>query len=622
MGISASFRALEGLPLEQRIAYAEAALRESYPDLQAAAFEALSDPGRLGRPELVLPHYPALSPEIKRRVGALRDRFLPAARALLSSERDAARRIGYEALAALDPWGSAGVLVRGLEDASPLVREVAASLLEGLGSRALAAFVAVRLHADAAELAFLESQRAVLVELAGAVLRLYPRHSKRVFLEVAVEMGQDLYAVLCDAVLVRGEPATVRALLQVLQSASAEPAVETLFRLAGESNPRLREPALDILRRRNDPGFPGLVAVVLSRLPAAEFEALAARSTEIPWWPGVESNPALEIEAALRLLDFVARSGVPARRKQEMLMAFRRSPYPEVRVRVLSALQGLEPADLASIAASCFGDPAEEVQLAAARALIAADPPNRARLLAPLLGSEHEAVRSFVRREVAGESFDRLLRSFNRLDPATREAAARALAKIDARILDRLAEETASLDAERRLAALRLVGALDAGEALGETLAGLLADPDRRVRATAVKVVQLAGSAEGRRLLENCLTDPDRRVRANAVEAFEDAGDETCVPKLIPLLNDGDNRVRANAAKALCRYERPEGRATLEAMLRDPAEAVRVSAVWALGQSVLPDAASRLASHAERETSEAVRARVAEALAARKAAAP
>jgi quinoprotein glucose dehydrogenase len=190
------------------------------------------------------------------------------------------------------------------------------------------------------------------------------------------------------------------------------------------------------------------------------------------------------------------------------------------------------------------------------------------------------------------------------------------------RILDRLAEETASLDAERRLAALRLVGALDAGEALGETLAGLLADPDRRVRATAVKVVQLAGSAEGRRLLENCLVDPDRRVRANAVEAFEDAGDETCVPRLIPLLNDVDNRVRANAAKALCRYDRPEGRATLEAMLRDPAEAVRVSAVWALGQSVLSDAGSRLAAHAERETSEAVRARVAEALAARKAAAP
>jgi HEAT repeat protein len=622
MGISASFRAIDELPAEQRLPYAEAALREAYPELQAAAFEVLADPGRLGRPELILPHYPSLSPALKRRVGELRDRFLPAARALLSAERDAARRIGYEALAALDPWGSAPLLLRGLEDASPLVREVSGVLLESLGARALSQFVAVRLHADSAALAFLEAQRAVLAELVPALLRLYPRHSKRVFLEVAVEMGPDAYAALCDVVLVRGEPASVRALLQVLSTASSEPAVETLFRLAAETNPRLREPALDILKRRTDPGFPGLVAVVLSRLSAADFDALASRSSEIPWWPGVEANPTLDAESALRLLDFAVRSAVPGRRKQDLILSLRRSPYPEVRIRVLAALQSLEVPDFAGIAASCLGDPSEDVQLAAARAVAAADPPNRARLLAPLLASESEAVRRFVQREVAGASFDRLLRSFGRLEPATREAAARALAKIDPRILDRLADETASLDAERRLAALRLVEALDAGAELRDVLAGLLADSDRRVRATAVKVVQLAGSPEVRRLLEAALQDPDKRVRANAVEAFEDAGDETCVPKLLPLLADGDNRVRANAAKALIRFERPEGRATLEAMLRDPVEAVRVSAVWALGQSVLSDATSRLEAHAEREPSEAVRARVAEALAQRKAAAP
>jgi HEAT repeat protein len=622
MGISASFRAIGDLPAERRLAFAEAALLEPYPELQAAALEVLADPAGLGRPDLVLPHFPALSPALKRRVGELRDVFLPAARAMLSAERDAARRIGYEAIAALDPWSSASVLARGLEDVSSLIREVVAVLLEGIGSRALAHYVAVRLHGDPASRDFLDSQRAVLLDLVATLVRIFPRHSKRVFLELAVEQGPDAYPLLADAVLARGEPATVRALLQVLLTSSAQPAVAILFRLAAETNPRLREPALEVLRRRTDAGFPGLVAAELARLPEADFDALAARSAELPWWPGVEANPTLDPESAVRILDFVERSAVPPRRKQEMILAFRRSPYPEVRVRVLSALQKREVADLADIAAGCLSDPAEEVQLAAARAVIAANPPNRTRLLAPLLASESEAVRRLAQREVASASFDRLLRSFGRLDPATREAAARALAKIDARILDRLAEETASLDADRRLAALRLVDTLDAGEALRDTLLGLLSDPDRRVRATAVKVVQLAGSPEGRRLIEACLGDPDRRVRANAVEAFEDAGDPDCVPTLLPLLEDADNRVRANAAKALCRFGRPEGRETLEAMLRDDVEVVRLSAVWALGQAVFPGAGELLTSRAAQEGSEAVRAKIAEALERLKEASP
>jgi HEAT repeat protein len=81
-------------------------------------------------------------------------------------------------------------------------------------------------------------------------------------------------------------------------------------------------------------------------------------------------------------------------------------------------------------------------------------------------------------------------------------------------------------------------------------------------------------------------------------------------------VNDPDNRVRANAAKALAVFGRPEGRSTLEAMLRDADESMRLSAAWALGQVRLEGARAILEERSRVETIPAVSARIAEALAA------
>jgi HEAT repeat protein len=152
---------------------------------------------------------------------------------------------------------------------------------------------------------------------------------------------------------------------------------------------------------------------------------------------------------------------------------------------------------------------------------------------------------------------------------------------------------------------------VDAETDLRQNLMALLNDPDRRVRATAIKIVQLAGSTEGMRLLVTALGDPDRRVRANAVEAFEDGGDALCVPLLRPFLQDPDNRVRANAAKAVWTLGSEEGRATLLSMLGHEEELMRLSAVWAIGEIRFPGAVDLLIAHVEGERSEAVRAKIA-----------
>src|SRR5207248_2868134 len=127
----------------------------------------------------------------------------------------------------------------------------------------------------------------------------------------------------------------------------------------------------------------------------------------------------------------------------------------------------------------------------------------------------------------------------------------------------------------RRLRALRVIDYVDAETDLRQNLMALLNDPDRRVRATAIKIVQLTDSADGMRLLVAALSDPDHRVRANAIEAFEDGGDGRCVPILLPFLRDTDNRVRVNAAKAVWTFGNEEGKRTIQAMLNNADEAMR-----------------------------------------------
>src|SRR5688572_4350055 len=101
MGISASFEAIAGLPPERRLKLVEAALLDGYSPLHSAAFALLADPAGLNRPDVLVARYAALPPELRQRMSHQKDRFLPAARALLDSEREGDRRAGLSALFAL-----------------------------------------------------------------------------------------------------------------------------------------------------------------------------------------------------------------------------------------------------------------------------------------------------------------------------------------------------------------------------------------------------------------------------------------------------------------------------------------------------------------------------------------
>lgn len=611
--MSATFGLLAVLPPARRLAFAEAALREPYPELQAAAFEELADPARLARPDLLVQHYGDLLPQVRARVAGRAGILRAAALEAIRTGGEWARRTGYEVLVVVDGFESVPELARGFHDPSSAVRDQAAGLLEGLALRYYQHLVSLRLNPDPQSRAFVERHRPVVLQAMPELLRTWPQHRKRVFLDIAVESIPSTYPVITDIVLARRDVPTYGAFLHALSETVSEAAVTLLFKLYLDARLRLREVAVEVWKKRADPGFPALVAAALSKLAPEDLAALASRVREVPWWPSGEAAASVDPVTAGQIIEFLARSGLAAEHRDQLIFSFSRSPHPEVRARALSRLRGLGSNALLDYAVGFLEDSSDAVRLEAVRTVLDLNPPDKERFLLPLLSSPNAEIRELVNREVTAAGFEKYMKSFDRLDPRTRELAARALAKIDPRITGRLAGELASLDPDRRLKALRIVEYVEVESDLRGLLVELLTDPDRRVRATVVKVLQLSGSADGMRLLAGALSDPDGRVRANAIEGFEDAGDPRSAALLLPLLDDADNRVRANAAKALWALgRRQEAGAALERMLRDPGEATRLSAVWALGEIRSPEA---LEARSREESSPAVRERIAEVLA-------
>ena len=96
---------------------------------------------------------------------------------------------------------------------------------------------------------------------------------------------------------------------------------------------------------------------------------------------------------------------------------------------------------------------------------------------------------------------------------------------------------------------------IDIGEPAVPALAGLLSDPEARVRRAAASTLWGLGTKTKAAVpaLGDTLRDPDSEVRLSAAMALENAGPqaEAAVPALVRALKDNDANVRLWAAKAL-----------------------------------------------------------------------
>lgn len=600
LSLADTFDYLRGLPEDGRRRCLTAALQEDHAGVQRMALQQLLAPGDTRCPELVVDHFSSLRPEVHADLVPHHAELLAIARARIVGDAPC-RPAAFRFVAAAGDPGCADLLALGIEDADRAIADVA-----------LAALAA---HCRAATGARAPWHEAVWQAMAEAARRC-PDRRAQALAAVLFDLGVAALPIVGPLLVAAPEPALGRAFGSLLAAGAGRIAARLALHLATGPDLALQRVGKQVLRQRRDEEFALGLASAAAEAGDATRTALG-NLRELPWWDAVQAVvPRLAPEVARSLVTLLGQAAADPFDRQGCLEPFLAHPDGDVQAAAVAQLHELRcPAGLAKITQLIRGG-APAGQRAAMRLVEDLAPHDRLAMWTLVLGSSDAALREQAVAEVSQVSFARYLERFEGMDKTARPIAARALAKIDHQMLDRLAAEIGALDPVRRLKALQIVDMLAAGQELHDTLLELLDDPDRRVRATAIRVVELTGSLEGMKVLLGALADDDSRVRANAIEAFEELADPRFVQLLTPFLRDRDNRVRANAAKALWHLGWTEAREELLDMLEDDDEAMRISAIWAIGAIRFDGARTALAARERIEPVGRVRVKIREALAA------
>lgn len=519
-------------------------------ETRLAVIEALH---RLGDARAIIPLAGKVSdgaPEVRRAVvralGSFADQR--GVSALLVALRDANQDVRIEALSALAAVGDPSVVLAVLpltERTQPgVVRRAALATLGAIGDdKALATLVAA-LDFD---------------EPSAAPAR-----------DALVAAGKKAIPVLVRAVT---NPATPRAAGFAAEALGFLHAKEAAPELLGALRAGVL-PAPLALRTFALVGDPSLLPPTLERLgdasPAARLEARrAAEALLDPTKPDgravdplaqalVDGKASGEDRAALAKL--LGRSGSP--RAVPFLAPLVRAKERPLRLAAVTALGQVGVSGQDAVLLEAFADPDPVVRARAGAALGASCSEATTRRLLDLAVSAEEQDRSALAAALAG-ALGRVA------DPATLEAAKKALRASDAPLRDALLEGLGKSPRET-------------ARAVVETSAQSRELSERRKSAEA-----LAGTPAGRATLRKLLSDFDAGVRANAAWSLGDHGEDGDIGALAGLLDDPSTAAAANAATSIgriaARGKSVEGaRKAICPALSDPRAYVRAGALAGL----------------------------------------
>ena len=229
-------------------------------------------------------------------------------------------------------------------------------------------------------------------------------------------------------------------------------------------------------------------------------------------------------------------------------------------------------------------DPDERLVRMAAREIVRRRPADFENMLLKLMTGAPPSVRRIIGRSLGQVGFDHFWQRFDRLDPATRKAAGKAMLKLLPDASQRLMRKLAGGPVEQRVKAIQVAEELGLLEEVAPVLTEMCSDASARVRSKAVVALGELRQVPSEAILDRVLHDTDARVRANAIEVLETKNREQYVPLLATRTRSADGRERANAIKALHSMKVGTAWAQLSAMLRDERPTHRVSALWALRQ--------------------------------------
>ena len=146
--------------------------------------------------------------------------------------------------------------------------------------------------------------------------------------------------------------------------------------------------------------------------------------------------------------------------------------------------------------------------------------------------------------------------------------------------------ETALPDVEKRMAQLIDIARTRGQGATSAINYALVADPDPRVRMTAIRALAgLQHSPEARQALTQAVADADPQVRTEALQTLSrGAGDKPIALLAQVIKGDADRQVRLAAIENLSGNDGDLARAVLQGVLNDPDAEMRQAAEQAMGR--------------------------------------
>lgn len=536
--------------------------------------------------------------------------LIPALRESIRDEWAQARENAVDLIALCGGPRLAYLLTQVLADPAATVRQKAAKTLLSWAREVGAAWTAGRQNAEDRP-ALVGPRNALLASLWEA-FRTFDAEGDPLLIAALIHLDPVQLALALERIRDEDDP-RLAACLSLVRTTSDPAVVRFIYALL--EHPLLWRQAVAVIAERRDRAF---IEALLDGVEALDKETVQARLRAMPraaWLDETSADLAsLEPARLAALVRFAGAVGLDAGACSDLLRGLMARASPEARRGLVIAAGALpEEAALELVTAGLL-DQDEGVQMASAQRIIASQWVRRNRLLLECVNSPFESVRHLAIRELSRYSFRRYLAAFDRLDETTRELAGRVIQRIDERMLDQLADELHALEAERRFRALRVIQTLNLEAQMAPRLIELLADRDRVVRATAVKILGVVRTLESVQAITEALNDPDARVQANAVEVVGDMQSPQFMALLTPFLRHPGNRVRANAARALIRLDYAPARTVLLEMLDDPAERMRLSAAWTLGQVRLPGVVVRLERMVLEDPSPRVRTQASETI--------
>lgn len=320
-----------------------------------------------------------------------------------------------------------------------------------------------------------------------------------------------------------------------------------------------------------------------------QLQVCMRQVTRGAWWGEIELAHDIErrvaADAAL-IGDWIEASGMHDVTQDERLITLVRHAKEDfdARLRILRMAINRKRGASVLLIKEFLYDPDERLVRLAAREIVRRRPVDFENTLLQMMTGAPESVRRVISRSIGQVGFDHFWLRFDRMEKPTRRQAGRAMLKLLPDASTRLSRRLTSGPPEQRVKALQIVQELELAEQLQNSIIPLCSHPNAKVRSKAVSSLGVIAHLASDVLLEKVLNDPDARVRANAIEVLEAKKSTGFMAVLTHRARAGVNRERANAIKALGKLKIESASQNLLEMLRDERAEHKISAMWTLRQ--------------------------------------